>query len=144
MKMYCFAKNYMFKKTSELYEFLQKNQFVCAIIASLFIISILTLMWGVKKSTLTFVISCYLLTGQAQDGDLSRIARFKDLLAEKGLTGRFNLENTGYYSYVTDLYNYSHIIEGARHLLNNASDKEWPNLKWLLISCDSGYIERLR
>lgn len=46
MKMYCFAKNYMFKKTSELYEFLQKNQFVCAIIASLFIISILTLMWG--------------------------------------------------------------------------------------------------
>lgn len=63
MKMYCFAKNYMFKKTSELYEFLQKNQFVCAIIASLFIISILTLMWGVKKSTLTFVISCYLLTG---------------------------------------------------------------------------------
>lgn len=63
MKMYCFAKNYMFKKTSELYEFLQKNQFVCAIIASLFIISILTLMFGVKKSTLTFVISCYLLTG---------------------------------------------------------------------------------
>ena len=88
--------------------------------------------------------SCYLLTGQGQDGDLSRIARFKDLLAEKGIAGRFNLENTGYYSYVTDLYNYSHIIEGARHLLNNASEKEWPNLKWLLISCDSGYIERLR
>lgn len=88
--------------------------------------------------------NCYLLTGQAQDGDLSRISRFKDLLAEKNLTGRFNLENTGYYSYVTDLYNYSNIIEGARHLLNSASDKEWPNLKWLLISCDNGYKERLR
>lgn len=88
--------------------------------------------------------NCYLLTGQAQDGDLSRITRFKELLAEKGLNGRFNLENTGYYSYVTDLSNYSHVIEGANHLLNNASDKVWPNLKWLLISCDSGYVERLR
>ena len=29
--------------------------------------------------------NCYLLTGQAQDGDLSRLSRFRDLLAEKGL-----------------------------------------------------------
>lgn len=63
MKICCFAKNYILKKTSAIYEFLQKNQFAYAIVASLFIISILTLMWGLKKSTLTFVISCYLLTG---------------------------------------------------------------------------------
>lgn len=88
--------------------------------------------------------NCYLLTGQAQDGDTSRLTRFRELLLEKGLDGRFNLETTGYYSYVTTTSNYSHVISAANHLLVNASSKTWPNLRWLLISCDSGYAERLR
>lgn len=63
MKICCFAKNYILKKHLQYMNFFKKNQFAYAIVASLFIISILTLMWGLKKSTLTFVISCYLLTG---------------------------------------------------------------------------------
>ena len=88
--------------------------------------------------------NCYLLTGQAQDGDNSRIARFQELLAQKGLGGRWNLEYTGYYDFISDSSNYSHVLSAANHLLANASASSWPSLRWLYMTCDNGYGVQLR
>lgn len=88
--------------------------------------------------------NCYLITGQAQDGDNTRIARFQELLAQKGLGGRWNLEATGYYDFVSNSSNYSHVLDAANHLVANAPSSSWPSLRWLYMTCDNGYGIQLR
>lgn len=88
-------------------------------------------------------VNCYLITGQAKDHDTTRITRFEQLLRNKNLGGRWSLED-GYYSFVSNSSNYSHIRDSANYLLANASSTSWPYLSWLGMFCDNGYSEQLR
>ncbi len=88
-------------------------------------------------------VNCYLITGQAQDHDTSRITRFEQLLSHKNLGGKWLMEN-GYYSFVSNLSNYSHIKSASNYLLTNAASTNWPYLVWLGMFCDNGHSEQLR
>jgi heptose-I-phosphate ethanolaminephosphotransferase len=63
MKTFTFIKEKIINILSWVHRSPQKYPYIYAIIISLAFTSIFTLMWGIKKSNITFIVSCYLLTG---------------------------------------------------------------------------------
>lgn len=88
-------------------------------------------------------VNCYLITGQATDGDASRAYRFAELVSHKGLGGTVQWGGLGM-EFVSYSSNYSHVKDAANYLMANAGKNSWPYLRWLAISCENGYTEQLR
>ena len=87
---------------------------------------------------------CYLQTGQAQDGNVSRLTYMQGVLAQKGIGGNIGYHSEGYQHFVSNAYGYSKIVDGGNYLLANAPSSSFPYLRWLAMFCENGYGVQLR
>ncbi|MEG2235156.1 MAG: InlB B-repeat-containing protein, partial [Clostridia bacterium] len=88
--------------------------------------------------------NCQIRTGQATNGDDSRISRFQELVGQKGLGGYWVYTEGLGNSFNSNWSNYSHVMEAANHLLANAGKSSWPYLRYLLLVSETGATRGLR